>query len=472
MTANISRSSGFLLQRVSAPAVRRWNINARSSIAQSLKRNISTESSSGNATITVLGKEYPTDDFTNLPNSIANLTSRKLHLQPSHPIGILRSLIESRLKDLGFTSYNDFKPVVSTYENFDALGFPEDHPGRSKTDTYYINEKTLLRTHTSAHESECFQTCETPGYLISADVYRRDTIDRTHYPAFHQMEGARVWSRTEHGDNLAKVIQEDLESIPDSGIIVSDPDPPFHEGNPRQPTMSELETELIGKHLKKTIELLMGHVFHQAREAAIKAGSTDPDLFSPIKARWIEAYFPWTSPSWEIEIWWKGEWLEMCGCGVVKHEVLSGAGVGDKIGWAFGIGLERTAMILFGVPDIRLFWSEDERFLSQFKPNTVSTFKPYSKYPGTFRDVAFWCDMAKEVHINDLMEVVRSIGGDLVENVSLIDEFVHPKTKQKSQCYRINYQSMDRSLTNAEINDLQDAVVSSLSTQFPIKIRD
>jgi phenylalanyl-tRNA synthetase alpha chain len=421
---------------------------------------------------TVLGKEYPGDEWTNLPTSIAQLAGRNLHLDPTHPIGILRTLIEDRIKTLGFTCYNDFEPVVTTRQNFDVLGFPEDHPGRSKTDTYYINKDTLLRTHTSAHELECFQQCPTPGYLISADVYRRDTIDRTHYPAFHQMEGARVWSRAEHGNKLADVIRKDLESIPDSGIVVSDPDPPFHAGNPKQPGMSDQEAELIGRHLKKTVELIMGDVFARAKESAIKAGSTDPDLFSPIKARWIEAYFPWTSPSWEIEIWWKGEWLEMCGSGVVQHNVLHNAGVGDKIGWAFGIGLERTAMILFGVPDIRLFWSQDPKFLNQFQPNTVSTFTPYSKFPPTSRDVAFWCSADAEVHINDLMEIIRGIAGDLVENVHLIDEFVHPKTQRKSQCYRVRYQAMDRSLTNVEVNGLQEKIVKTLEDTFPIEVRE
>ena len=92
---------------------------------------------------------------------------------------------------MGYTVYEDFPPIVTKYENFDSLGFPEDHPGRSRSDTYYLNRDHLLRTHTSAHEQQCFTECKTPGYLISADVYRKDEIDRTHYPAFHQLEGAR-----------------------------------------------------------------------------------------------------------------------------------------------------------------------------------------------------------------------------------------------------------------------------------------
>lgn len=435
-------------------------------------RQIIRLNSTGSKKLPLLGKDYETDDWTNVPESVTQLMGKKLHLNDKHPIGIIRSLIEKRIENLGYTFFNQFEPVVSTYDNFDVLGFPEDHPGRSTTDTYYVNKNTVLRTHTSAHEIEAFRSITTPGYLISADVYRRDTIDKTHYPAFHQMEGARVWDRS---PDVIERIQREIDEMPDSGIIVEDPSPPFHhETNPKQDHMTPEEAEVVGNHLKRTLELIMGDIFQNAKESAIKAGSTDPDLFQPIKARWIEAYFPWTAPSWEIEIWWKGEWLEMCGCGVVRDQVLQTSMPGsEKLSWAFGIGLERAAMILFGIPDIRLFWSQDKRFLDQFIPNTVTTFKPFSKYPGTVRDVAFWLPEGNEdvVHENDLMEVIRGVAGDLVENVSLIDEFVHPKTNKKSQCYRINYQSMDRSLTNSEINGLQDRVVEKLSDQFPIKLR-
>ncbi|ODQ63566.1 phenylalanyl-tRNA synthetase [Nadsonia fulvescens var. elongata DSM 6958] len=424
--------------------------------------------------LNILGNTYKTDEWTNATPTILSLTDRKLHKQPNHPLGILRNLIETKFEGMGYTYYNDFEPVVSTHENFDILGFPEDHPGRSKTDTYYINQSTLLRTHTSAHEAECFKTCKTPGYFITADVYRRDAIDRTHYPAFHQIEGARTWSRNEHGNNIVEVIRADLEALPKPNIVVENPSPVFHVDNPKQDNMSEVETELIAAHLKRTIEILVEDIFNRAKEVAIAAGSTDPDLHAPLKARWIEAYFPWTSPSWEIEVWWKGEWLEMCGCGIVKQNVLQNAGITDRIGWAFGIGLERTAMLLFGIPDIRLFWSQDERFLNQFEAGKINNFKPYSKYPGTVRDVAFWLPHVEKdgdlLHENDLTEMVRSIAGDLVENVSLHDEFVHPKTGKKSQCYRINYQSMDRSLTNSEINEYQDQVRQQLSEKYNVEL--
>lgn len=90
-------------------------------------------------------------------------------------------------------------------------------------------------------------------------------------------------------------------------------------------------------------------------------------------------------------------------------------GAEQKIGWAFGIGLERLAMRLFNIPDIRLFWSEDPRFLSQFEGNQIVQFKPFSKYPPTYKDVAFW--LPDNFSPNNLFDVVRGVAGDIVEKV-------------------------------------------------------
>ena len=130
------------------------------------------------------------------------------------------------------------------------------------------------------------------------------------------------------------------------------------------------------------------------------------------------------------------------------RRTLDEAGIPDKLGWAFGLGLERIAMVLYSIPDIRLFWTQDERFVNQFKTpssNTLLTFKPYSKYPPCYKDVSFW--LPPHFHENDLFEAMRDHAGDLVEDVTCIDDFVHPKTKRHSRCYRLNYRSMDRNLS-------------------------
>ncbi|TKA53140.1 hypothetical protein B0A49_11253 [Cryomyces minteri] len=347
--------------------------------------------------ITVEGKAYDTDEWMNAPSSILSSISRRLHLQPDHPITITRKLIESRFPAPTYQKHNTLFPIVSVGQNFDSLGFPADHVGRSRNDTYYINKSTVLRTHTSAHQADTFRAKTSEGFLISADVYRRDAIDRSHYPIFHQMEGARTWSRSAvpEGTTLARQVWDDLKTIPKHDLVVEDPNPSFHpDRNPLQSDHhSPEEAEAIATHLKRSLEDVVVTIFSAVRAAAAAAGGSSASTSEPLKVRWVEAYFPFTSPSWELEVFWQNDWLEVLGCGVVRQRLLDSAGVPDRVGWAFGIGLERIAMLLFEIPDIRLFWSRDPRFLDQFRERVdgkITRFKEFSKYPPAPRDVAFW----------------------------------------------------------------------------------
>lgn len=107
---------------------------------------------------------------------------------------------------------------------------------------------------------------------------------------------------------------------------------------------------------------------------------------------------------------------------MTTHTLTGPPGVPEKLGWAFGLGLERIAMVLFSVPDIRLFWSEDPRFISQFSSAStgVTAFKPYSKYPECYKDFSFWTPQNDTFHENDFCEIVRDVAGDLVEGVQLV----------------------------------------------------
>ncbi len=129
-------------------------------------------------------------------------------------------------------------------------------------------------------------------------------------------------------------------------------------------------------------------------------------LFGDVEMRWVDAYFPFTEPSMELEIFFRDEWLEVLGSGVVQQKILDQTGQGDKIGWAFGLGLERLAMVLYKIPDIRLFWSDDQRFLKQFGRGKTTEFKPYSSYPPCLKDIAFW--LPEDYHENDFHDAVRS----------------------------------------------------------------
>ncbi len=167
--------------------------------------------------------------------------------------------------------------------------------------------------------------------------------------------------------------------------------------------------------------------------------------------RWVDAYFPFTEPSLELEIFFNNNWLEVLGCGVLRDGVVAKSGKNPELlrGWAFGIGLERLAMKLFNINDIRLFWSNDERFIKQFKDDKIISFKPYSKYPTCYKDISFY--VPSDFNENDFFEVIRNAAGDLVEDVKCVDTFENKKTNKISKCFRILYRSMDRSLTNSEV---------------------
>ena len=306
---------------------------------------------------------------------------------------------------------NALSPLVTVKQNFDDLEFPADHPGRSKTDTYYLNAAHVLRTHTSAHEVETFSR-GSDAWLLTADVYRRDEIDSSHYPVFHQMEGANVV--TEQGVELLASENKEMERLlQDSNIVISDPTREETSTNSYQLVHDKVHARVIADHLKNSLNTMVLSLFARG---GVVSRNTDP-----LQVRWVEAYFPWTQPSFEMEVLYRGEWLELLGSGVMSQDTLRRSGVGHKMGWAFGLGLERIAMVLFGIPDIRLFWSQDPRFLSQFTPGTISTFEPYSRYPPCYKDFSFWLGDGKEsFHENDFCEVVRDIAGDLVEGVSLV----------------------------------------------------
>jgi phenylalanyl-tRNA synthetase alpha chain len=129
-------------------------------------------------------------------------------------------------------------------------------------------------------------------------------------------------------------------------------------------------------------------------------------LFGDVEMRWREDYFPFTQPSFELEVLFNEKWLEVLGCGVIHHDVLNTAGKTKDAGWAFGLGLERLAMVLFDIPDIRLFWSNDDRFLKQFHEKDKNIkFKPFSKYPLCYKDMSFWLPEDQSFHPNDIYEV-------------------------------------------------------------------
>jgi len=265
------------------------------------------------ATLDICGTSYPTDTLTNVPASIISKIPLRLHTQPSHPLANLRSLIESHYPD--FSHLSSFSPLVTPFKNFDELSFPLDHPGRSATDSYYINKDLMLRTHTSAHEVEVFRAGH-EKWLLTADVYRRDEIDASHYPVFHQVEGAKLFDATPNAMDALREENAILEKRLEAEKIVIEDVPHVSSTNPVQEGHEREHAELVTKNLKGELNRLILGLF----------GGREGQGEEPLRVRWIEAYFPFTSPSFEVEVFFRGKWLEILGCGVVRQATLDTAG--------------------------------------------------------------------------------------------------------------------------------------------------
>jgi len=427
----------------------------------------------------VHGNKYNYDDWTNITPKILSLSERKLHLNPKHPLGLIKQNIinyvysrynqnldgqsgqfgavyknTARGKSPLFSVHQNLSPIVSIQQNFDSLLVPQDHPSRVKSDSYYLNKHYMLRAHTSAHQSELI-SMGLDNFLVVGDVYRRDAVDSSHYPVFHQMEGVRLFEPNKFFD-MVKGPKTHLQLFEKDGVRT----------NGKQETHT-IDSVIILEHDLK--DCLLGLAKH---------------LFGPdIEYRWVDCYFPFTHPSWELEIFWKGDWMEVLGCGIVEQEILRKCGASDKIGWAFGLGLERLAMRLYQIPDIRLFWSTDPGFLRQFDAGEVATgdskelapiiYKEVSKHPACINDISFWLPKNNEESYseNDFYDLVRSLGGDNVEHVELFDTFFHPKKKQTSHAYRITYRHMEKTFSQEEANEIHQVIEENAAKLLGVTIR-
>ncbi|XP_055855947.1 probable phenylalanine--tRNA ligase, mitochondrial [Episyrphus balteatus] len=406
---------------------------------------------------------YNTDEWTNVTPKILSYLGANKHLQKNHPLSIIRQRVvnyfyKSYTNTRGnplFSVYDNQDPIVTVQQNFDNLLIPNNHPSRAKSDCYYINKQLLLRAHTTAHQVDLIKS-GLDNFLVVGEVYRRDEIDSTHYPVFHQLDAVRLLNRDKLFEKYPGL--EIFESNPSTNSVVKYDAKCIDQS--KQPCHT-LEALKLAEHELKTI-----------------LSGLAKDLFGDkIEYRWVEQYFPFTQPSWELEIFYKNQWLEVLGCGIMRNEILQGAGVKNSIGYAFGLGLERLAMVLFDIPDIRLFWSSDSGFLNQFDESNLQVlpkYKPVSSYPQCSNDLSFWLPDGMELDQflpNDFYDLVRTVAGDVVEQIRLVDKFKHPKTGKCSLCFRIVYRHMERTLTQLEVNEIHKRIAQETADLFKVKIR-
>ncbi|MBD2434764.1 MULTISPECIES: phenylalanine--tRNA ligase subunit alpha [Fischerella] len=219
-----------------------------------------------------------------------------------HPINGMIDRALDIFVGMGYTVASG--PEMETdYYNFEALNTPPDHPARDMQDTFYLPDGNLLRTHTSSVQIRYMEAEEPPIRIVAPGrVYRRDNVDATHAAVFHQIELLAI----------------------DEGLTFTD--------------------------LKGTIKIFLQQIFGEL----------------PIRFR--ASYFPFTEPSAEVDLQWNGRWLEVMGCGMVDPNVLKAVGYDPEVytGFAAGFGVERFAMVLHQLDDIRRVYTSDLRFLQQF----------------------------------------------------------------------------------------------------------
>jgi len=331
-------------------------------------------------------------------------------------------VVQRVLQSPGFADLDVIRvpEIVTTKVSFDLFDFPANHPARSNSDTYFVDDNHILRTHTTvmwyyylngADVKKRMADDEPVGCFSYGKVYRKDEIDRNHMNVFHQIDG---WY-------LAPKEKEQI-GIPQL-----------------QDALSNFAHAVFGEN---------------------------------VQIRFNEDTFPYTEPSLEMEINIGNEWLEVAGAGVVKGSVLENFGVDSSKwnGWAFGPGIERLAMVSMALPDIRLLWSADPRITSQLKLG--NKYEEVSNYPPVSRDISFIVD--KSFEPNNYFDLIRDIGGDLVEEVKLLDKYEDAGKfgpDKLSYTYRVVYRSAERTLTNSEIEPLQDELYKQTKLQFNAELR-
>jgi len=208
--------------------------------------------------ITVNGIIYAKDAWTNVTPKVLSLLGRNLHLQKYHPLSHIRQRIVGfmynhfprRGKSPLFSVYDNLHPVVTTEQNFDSLLVPQDHPSRRKSDCYYLNQDHLFRAHTSAHQIDLIRAGLT-NFLVVGDVYRRDEIDSTHYPVFHQVEGVRLCGHHE--------VFKDESTSKDYSMFETMGN--WERTNEKQECHSRDAVYIMGQELKSCLLGLAQHLF-------------------------------------------------------------------------------------------------------------------------------------------------------------------------------------------------------------------
>lgn len=405
----------------------------------------------------IWGEKYPVDHMTNITPAVFDLMERKLHLVQNNPVNLVKQRVydyfqRNHVNENGdplFATFDDFSPVTAE-QSFDHLLMPRDHYNRSEIETYYLNKDTILRGVTSVHMSDMIARGY-DRYLCTGDVYRRSLYDQTHALVFHLMDMQRLFTKQELSRTSSNANLEIFET------------------GARDSKMETERRQLV--HTKEAVELVLGDM-----KKMIK-GVIESLLGHGVECQWNNYYCQFGRPYYDMRVLYQGEWLDVFVGGVLRQEIADKAGATDKIGWNCRLALDRIAMILYKIPDIRLLSSKNGKFASLFAsldkdPNPdVSKHCDASVCP-IAREVVFLVPRDTDIAVFQyhFYELVRLVAEDDVQKVKLVDHFQHPKSGIAIQRYHITYMSWDRVLSETEVNCHHDIIKELAVSKFKVKV--
>jgi phenylalanyl-tRNA synthetase alpha chain len=308
--------------------------------------------------------------------------------------------------------------IVSTQVHFDLFNMPPGHPSRSRSDTYYVDDEHILRAH---------DTVFWYYYLNHPDIKERIENKESIGAICH----GKVYRKDEIDNRHMNVFHQigGLYLVPDDKGTVTPDD--------LKNVLSDVAKSIFGEE---------------------------------VNFRFYDHQFPYTDPSFEMEAEINGQWIEMLGSGMPRKSVLENFGLTGYHGWAFGFGIERLAIASMDLPDIRLIWSNDERVKKQLVLG--NKYKHVSKFPPVMRDISFV--VRSDFVPNDYFDLIREVGGDMVEQVELMDKYENADkfgADRVSYTFRITYRHLERTLTNTEVNTIHAELEKRTEAEFGAEMR-
>ena len=399
--------------------------------------------------VEVLKEKHEVDHMTNITPTVLSLVGRNYHLLSYHPVCIVKekmydyfaqNCLDKRGNPL-FATFDHMCPISTPAQSFDSCLIPAGHKDRSKRENVFINEQKLLRCHLTPDVIDLAKMGHR-RILTSGDVFRFNQYDSTHNQLFHQTE-------------ILQLLNED-ELFPSHNCAIFDE-------NFRSSSSQTEERQLV-----HTVEAVAEvESFMRTRVEDLLFGEI---LGHNIEHRWVHRYLQFSRPDYDLEVRFNDEWLEVGSIGIMHQEILDKAGATDGINWNCAFGLDRVAMVLYDIPDIRLLSSKNEKLIASLseKPGLFKS----ELVPSYLKEIVFFIpdDINHADFEYKFYEFLR-IAGDVIEKAVLVDEYRDALTNRVKHRYLITYRNWESPLSKEEVNEHHSNIGKAATSNMKIELQ-